>query len=133
LEYTVIRWIKRLAEIPVARLLASLITTLTAGVLASAFVVDITVDGKIHWAETSSSRTFYLLVAFVVVWLALQLVFLDHDRDVVKFADDEHCLAYARKMQLEAVAADLKSNPSHAVTIDLTAMMKQLKIKAPKK
>ena len=133
LELPVIRWIKKLAEVPETRLLVSIITTLIAGVLASAFVVDITVDGKIHWAETAHSRTFYFLMAFAAIWLVLQLVFLDHDRDVAKFADDEHCLAYVRKMQLEAAAAYLKRNPIHAVKIDFTAMMNQLNIKGAKK
>lgn len=125
--------IKKLAQSPELRLFTTSASTILSGVLASAYVADITIEGHLNWSSTWTSQPFHLLLGFVLLWFAMQLVFLDHDRSTSRFADDEHCLAFVRQMQLEGYAAQIKEDPTKAGTMDIPTLIKQLKITRGKK
>lgn len=125
--------VKKLAKSPELRLLTTSVATILCGVLASAYVTEIAVGDRLDWASTFSSQSFYLLCGFFLLWFGVQLGFLDFDRSTMRFADNEHCLAFVRQMQLEAYAAQIRADPSKAGAIDISALMKQLGIPKGKK
>ena len=57
----------------------------------------------------------------------MNLIFLRHDENVQRFADDQYCLAFVRSTNLEAYALEVKADPGKAR--DARIVLKELMVK----
>lgn len=115
---------------PKLKLVVVLILTILIGVLSSVFVTEITHDGKIEWSRTTTVLSFWLLFLVSIFWIGLQVAYLNHEQNILRFSDDQHCLAYIRKTKLDGYATQIKNDPSSVNLMDVGALMKELKVKS---
>lgn len=59
------------------------------------------------WKFAFSGTHFVGLLVVAGIWTGINYLFLSADEDVARFADERHCVAFARKARLEAYARDL--------------------------
>jgi hypothetical protein len=120
------RWI---ASSPKFRLAVTLIGGVFPGILGNVYASQIAPDGLIVWSSLVSVPAFWPLLISVSLWLFLNLGFLGYDEDVARFKDDDYCLAYVRKMHIEAHARQVREAPDKASLTDAKALLKALNIK----
>jgi hypothetical protein len=119
-----------IASAPRLRLGITLALTIAIGVLSSIFASQIMPGGVLTWSLTSTVSSFWLLLCIGAILVYLNVAFLNHDQSVQKFADDEHCLAFIRKAQLEGLAEKIRKNPQDVELIDAKKFLKSLNVKA---
>lgn len=77
---------------------------MVAGILAGIFVFEITTPAGIQWDSFYRAKSFYLILALGVIVYFYNRALYSRDRDVLRFADSEYCVAYMRSKCLpEAV------------------------------
>lgn len=52
---------------PILKSIFSVLSVFISGVLCSALITDITVEGKLNWSLLTSRKTFYVILVFVAV------------------------------------------------------------------
>ncbi|AXT30702.1 hypothetical protein [Pseudoalteromonas tunicata] len=114
---------------PRVRLIITLVLTIIIGVLSSLFATEITPDGVIDWALTYKTFSFWGLLVTSVIWILIHLIFLKHDENILRFTDDAHCIGHIRKTKLDGYAALVKDDPKQANLINVTDLLKDLKVK----
>ena len=114
---------------PRIRLVITLILTIAIGVLSSLFATEITPNGDVEWNLTAKVQSFWFLVAASIVWIIIHFIFLHNDENLLKYADDSHCLAHIRKTKLDGYAALVKKDPSKADLIGVSKLLKDLQVK----
>lgn len=121
--------LKRIASSPRLRLVVTLLLTIAIGVLSSIFATQVTPNGTLDWSLATKVSSFWWLLGSSAVWVVVHLVFLNHDENVLLFADDQHCIAHIRKTKLEGLAALVKSDPEKASLVDAKTVLKNLEVK----
>jgi hypothetical protein len=114
---------------PRLRLFLSMVFTILIGIFSSLFATEITVNGVITWSLTTSATSFWWLSILSISWIAVQIFYWREDERVLAFGDEDYCIAHIRKSKLEAVAAQLKSNPSHSGLVNASQVLKELGVK----
>lgn len=120
----------RIAKSPRLRLTATLVMTVSIGILSSLLASQIMPGGTLTWTLLPQVSSFWLLIVIGSLWIYIQVGFLSYDESVSYFLDDNHCLAHIRKSKLEGLALFIKSNPEQAVLIDAKKYLEDLKVKA---
>jgi hypothetical protein len=121
--------VKEIANSPRLRLTVTLLLTIVIGVMSSIFATQVTPNGALDWSLTLKVSSFWWLVGGAVCWLSVHLFFLNHDENVLQFADDQHCIAHIRKTKLEGLAALVKTDPERASLVDVKTILKNLEVK----
>jgi hypothetical protein len=116
-----------IASFPRFRLAVNLAGSVVLGILCNVYATQIAPDGKIKWSSLATVSVFWPVLLTLIAWFWLNLGFLNYDQDVARFADDAHCLAYVRKVRLEAYARQVQENP-FSETVDARELLKELKI-----
>lgn len=114
---------------PKFRLAVTLIGGVIPGILGNVYASQIAPNGLIDWSSLVSVPAFWPLLISFSLWLLLNLGFLGYDEDVARFKDNGYCLAYVRKMHLEAYARQVREAPENASLTDAKALLKALNIK----
>lgn len=120
---------KKIAGSPRLRLVVTLLLTIAIGVLSSIFATQVTPNGNLDWSLSTKASSFWWLFGSAVCWIGVHLAFLNHDENILLFADDQHCIAHIRKTKLEGLAALVKTNPEKASLVDAKTVLKNLEIK----
>lgn len=83
-------------------------TVIISGVLCSGFVTEITVNGKLVWANFYLSKCFWGIIAFVVIIYAwLWLSHVKHKKQVAVL-NEKFCKDYIMRKTLPALADEVK-------------------------
>jgi hypothetical protein len=113
---------------PRRRAILNTILTVLIGVSSSILATQVMPNGKFNLALLTHVSGFWILLFLTILWIWVQISFLDYDENILNFADDSHCIAYARKAQLEGLAQTIKKDPSQFNLIKLTDFMKDLEV-----
>lgn len=120
---------KRIVSSPRLRLAVTLLLTIAIGVLSSIFATQVTPNGALDWSLATKVSSFWWLLGGSTFWVFVHIVFLEHDENILLFADDQHCIAHIRKTKLEGLAALVKSDPEKASLVDAKTVLQDLKVK----
>ncbi|MBU2641620.1 MAG: hypothetical protein KJ889_07445 [Gammaproteobacteria bacterium] len=120
---------KQIAGSPRLRLAITLLLTIAIGVLSSIFATQVTPNGTLDWSLATKVSSFWWLLGSAACWLGVHLVFLNHDENLLRYADDQHCIAHIRKTKLEGLAALVRSDPEKASLVDAKTVLKNLEVK----
>lgn len=85
---------KAVFESPGWKTLFSVLFPIIAGVLASAFVVDISGPAGLEWRSFYHSTSFYILLFLVLIMLVYNSSLYRYERDIRRFLDTDYCTAY---------------------------------------
>ncbi|MBN6104758.1 hypothetical protein JR064_21575 [Xanthomonas sp. CFBP 8703] len=118
-----------IAKSPRLRLSVTLILTVVIGVLSSIMASQIMPKGILTWSLLTQVSSFWLLALSSGIWIFIHVRFLNYDENVMKYADDLHCIALMRKAKLEGLAALIQKNPEQASLVDSKMFLKNLGVK----
>jgi hypothetical protein len=90
------------------RMALSFVWTVASGVLASAFVVEISTPEGVHWSRTYQVPTFYALIGLAVTVVFYSRALYRHETAIERFRDDSYCKAYMRSQCLPEAAERYK-------------------------
>jgi hypothetical protein len=80
------------------------------GVLSGTLVAEITVAGQLDWSLIFRAGSFYCLSVVVLLsYLYYRAIYL-HEREVLRFLDDDYCRAYMRSKCLPEAAERYKAS-----------------------
>ncbi|SAL47442.1 hypothetical protein AWB71_02569 [Caballeronia peredens] len=114
---------------PKLRLAVNLGLTVVIGVLSSIYATQVTPNGNLDWSLSWHLPSFWILVAASIVLIAIQVLFYKGDEKLSQFADDAHCIAFARRLKLEGVLEDIRKNPEKAALIEVGKMLDDMGVK----
>ncbi|WP_146043604.1 hypothetical protein [Pectobacterium odoriferum] len=86
-------------------------------------------QGVLTWSLLPKVSSFWLLAIFSVAWILIHVSFLNYDENVMRYADDLHCIALIRKAKLEGLSAFIRKNPEQASLVDAKVFLKNLGVK----
>lgn len=79
---------------PIAKTIVFAVSVVLSGVLASAFVSDISFSDGLHWGEFYKKRTFWLIVIYLIIVGIYNYFIYQIDVSVEKFIDKDYSRAY---------------------------------------
>ncbi|WP_227731209.1 hypothetical protein [Yersinia proxima] len=118
-----------IAKSPRLRLSVTLLLTVAIGVLSSIMAGQIMPQGVLTWSLLPKVSSFWLLVLFSGGWIFIHVNFLNYDENIMRYADDQHCIALIRKAKLEGLVVLIQKNPEQASLVDAKTFLKNLGIK----
>lgn len=98
----------KLLESPGWKTFFAVVIPLAVGVLSGTFVVEISMGGLLDWAGFYRARSFYGLLAMVVLSYVYNRAAYLYAREVERFLDDDYCRAYMRSKCLPEAAERYK-------------------------
>ena len=120
---------KKLIFHPILSVVVSAFLNIASGIIASAFVVQITVNNSIQWRNWKQADTLWIVFLYLVILFIFHLWKWNVLHNVEKFADDEYSKGYIRSELLPAycnkLASDLKAGKSTTETQDISAFIKE--------
>lgn len=118
-----------IAKSPRLRLSVTLVLTVIIGLFSSILAGQIMPQGELDWSLLPKVASFWLLAFASLVWIFIHIQFLNYDENVLRFTDDQHCIAFIRKAKLEGLAAFIHKNPEQASLVDAKTFLKNLGVK----
>lgn len=100
--------IRKILESPLGRTIGFAGSVLLSGVMCSAFVTEITVNGQLAWNICYTKRTFWILILMFVVYLLYSIFIYRNELRREAFSDDQFCREYLRSTCLPEFANKLK-------------------------
>lgn len=79
---------------PIAKTIVFAVSVVLSGILASAFVTDISYNDGLHWGEFYKKGTFWLIVIYVIIVGVYNYFIYQIDVSVEKFIDKNYSRAY---------------------------------------
>ncbi|WP_375583924.1 hypothetical protein [Cyclobacterium xiamenense] len=118
-------------DLPEVRTGIFILSVLLSGILCSGFITEITINGKLEWFTFYKTTTFWLLCAYaVLLYLYNRFIYL-HEKNILRFLDDDYCKAYIINQCLpeitERYKKDIKEGKQLTELIDIRAELKKLK------
>lgn len=95
-------------ESPSGKTLFSSVMTLAFGVFSSAFVVEISTSTGVVWSSFYKTFSFYVLLALVVLFYFYHKAVYKRETEMMRFMDDDYCIAYMRSKCLPEAAEKYK-------------------------
>ncbi|HHQ4671339.1 TPA: hypothetical protein ACSP2K_002842 [Aeromonas veronii] len=118
-----------IAKSPRLRLSVTLLFTIVIGVLSSVLAGQIMPQGILNWSLLPTVSSFWVLIFFSFVWVFIHVRFLAYDENIMRYADDVHCIALIRKAKLDGLAALIQKDPERASLVDAKTFLKNLGVK----
>ncbi|TAH00129.1 MAG: hypothetical protein EAZ15_09800 [Sphingobacteriales bacterium] len=123
---TVLNYIRDLPEV---RTGIFILSVLLSGILCSGFITEITLNGKLEWSSFYQTTTFWILCVYtIVLYLYNRFIYL-HEKNILKFLDDDYCKAYIINQCLpeitERYKKDIKDGKQLTELIDIRAELKK--------
>lgn len=107
----------------------TLALTIVIGVLSSILASQIMPQGVLTWSLLTQVSSFWILLLTSSGFVYLNICLLDYDKDIMRYADDAHCIAYIRKAKLEGMVALIRLDPAQAPLVDAKIILKNLGVK----
>ena len=83
---------------------ASVSNVILCGVLSGAFIAEISEPTGLQWKTFYWRKSFYGLVVLALFTYLYNRMVYSSEKDILRFADEEYCLAYMRSRCLPAAA-----------------------------
>ena len=122
------KFIEHIAKTPEIKTIVFVLSVILSGILCSAFVTEITVNGKLQWITFYKAFSFwFILVYCIVIYLYNRFVY-KYEKNMLNFLDDDYCLAYIRQQCLPELVVKYKSDlKSGKMPKDIIDIKKELK------
>lgn len=121
--------VEYIAKSPRLRLSVTLLLTVVIGVLSSIMASQIMPGGALTWSLLPNVSSFWALALCSGVWIFIHVRFLNYDEDIMRYADNQHCIALIRKAKFEGLAASIKKDPEQASLVNAKDFLKSLGVK----
>ena len=121
---------KIIKDSPLLKTIIFFLSVLISGILASSFVTEITVNGKIVWAKFYSVLSFYLILSYLILLYLYNKLLYEHEIEQKKFLEKDYVQSYIMSECLPELAErykrDLKDGKSQGELIDIQKEIKKL-------
>lgn len=114
---------------PLAKTGAFFFSVIVSGVLCSAFVTEITSEGKLVWSECYKHCTFYCIGIYLVVVLIYNYVVYQAENAMSRYLDKEFCKSYILSNCLPEMTSQIRTNVKNGKTnglSDITELLNAL-------
>lgn len=105
-----LRLIDYIVRSPLIKTFIFVISTIISGVLSAAFIFEISPLGKINWVLSYRVVSFYLIIFWVIIITIYNYLVCKKEIDILKFKDEEYCMAYIRSQCLPEIASKYKES-----------------------
>ncbi|HEY5592779.1 MAG TPA: hypothetical protein VIK55_17390 [Paludibacter sp.] len=109
------------------------LSVILSGILCSAFVTEITINGVVTWKVFYKTNTFWFIILYCIVIYFYNKVVYKYEKNMLNFLDDDYCLAYIRQQCLPELVVkyktDLKSGKLPKDVIDIKKELKKFEKK----
>ena len=123
--------IKSIKGYPEVRTGIFVFSVLISGVLCSAFITEITQNGKLVWKDFYKAYTFWGLIIYSIIIYLYNRFIYRFEKNIMNFLDEDYCKAYIVQSCLpdlvEKYKEDLKSGKDSGELIDISKELKKLK------
>lgn len=117
------KWIENIIKYPEVKTVVFVFSVIISGVLCSAFVTEITVDGVLNWSLFHKATSFWIVLAYSILIYLYNRIVYKYEKNVLRFLDDDYCVAYIRQQCLpelvEKYKKDLKLGKQPKDLIDI--------------
>ncbi len=117
-------------ERPEARTGIFILSVVLSGVLCSAFVTEITVEGKLVWSSFYKATSFWLICVYSVLLYLYNKFLYQYEKNIMNFLDDNYCKAYIKSQCLPEIVErwkkDLREGKNSTELIDIRIELKKL-------
>lgn len=96
---------RRLLDSPTIKALVPTLLAAAIGVFSGTLVTEITTAQGLDWRTVHRTFSLYALAILTVAQVIFTRLVYETDRDVLKFAESEYCVAYLRSRCLPEMAA----------------------------
>jgi hypothetical protein len=103
------------------------ISTILSGVLASAFVVEISPSSELKWETFYRTRSFYGLVGLLILLYVYNRAAYAYEINMLRFQDRDYCIAYIRSKCLPELAERTRRNIREGTGGELKDAMDELR------
>lgn len=117
------------SQFPRLRLLITTLVTTLLSVITSVMATQIAPNGELEFSKVMTSSSSIYTAAVALLWLLVQVAYLRSDESLLAYAKDEVVLARMRQTVLSAYADLLKLDPRIALTMDVNAVLDQMRVK----
>ncbi len=90
---------------PLIKTIIFVFSTIVSGILAAAFIFEISPSGKINWTLYYRVSSFYLIIFWVILIAVYNYIIYKREIDILRFKDEEYCIAYIRSQCLPEIAS----------------------------
>jgi hypothetical protein len=103
-----LRWHTKVAAAlvtsPGIKTIATVCNVTLCGILSGAFIAEISGPAGLRWGTFYLQKSFYALVVLAILTYLWNRLIYSYEKDILRFADEEYCLAYMRSRCLPAAA-----------------------------
>lgn len=114
-------------EAPLARAVFQVLSNVLVAVFSGAFVFQISTSTGLEWSQFYKQSSFYGLVITTIVIYWYNKALYQIDKDILKFADSEYCIAYVRSKCLPEAAEQYRAAIRTGNRGELASAMQELK------
>jgi|AntRauTorcE11898_2_1112593.scaffolds.fasta_scaffold00258_1 magnesium-transporting ATPase (P-type) len=115
---------KNIREHPEVRTGIFVFSVIISGILCSAFVTEISLNGKLIWKDFYKAYTFWGLIVYSIIIYLYNRFIYQFEKNILNFLDDDYCKAYIVQSCLpdliEKYKTDLKSGKESGKLIDIS-------------
>jgi len=120
--------IEHIAKTPEIKTIVFVLSVILSGILCSAFVTEITINGKLHWIDFYKTGSFWVIIIYSVVIYFYNKIVYKYEKNMLNFLDDDYCLAYIRQQCLPELVVKYKTDlKSGKLPKDIIDIKKELK------
>jgi len=95
-------------ESPFWKTFISVVLPILSGFFSGTLIVEITQETGISWKNIPKTKSFYVLLLLIfVIYIYNRAVYL-RDKEIMRFLDDDYCVAYMRSQCLPEAARRFK-------------------------
>ena len=121
--------IEYITKTPEMKTIIFVLSVILSGILCSAFVTEITINGVVTWKVFYKTNTFWFIILYCIVIYFYNKVVYKYEKNMLNFLDDDYCLAYIRQQCLPELVVkyktDLKSGKLPKDVIDIKKELKK--------
>jgi len=125
--------IEYITKTPEMKTIIFVLSVILSGILCSAFVTEITINGVVTWKVFYKTNTFWFIILYCIVIYFYNKVVYKYEKNMLNFLDDDYCLAYIRQQCLPELVVkyktDLKSGKLPKDVIDIKKELKKFEKK----
>lgn len=116
-----------LLEAPLARAVFQVMSNVLVAVFSGSFVFQISTATGLDWSQFYMQSSFYGLIFTTIVIYWYNSALYQIDKDILKFADSEYCIAYVRSKCLPEAAEQYRVAIRTGNRGELSSAMQELK------
>lgn len=104
------KWIENIIKYPEVKTIFFVFSVIISGVLCSAFVTEITIDGFLNWSLFYKATSFWIVLIYAILIYLYNRIVYKYEKNILKFLDDDYCVAYIRQQCLPELVDKYKKD-----------------------